>query len=74
MKSSNEGEISEEKEKEMHQSAVLCFITSRVFNQKKETYIYCQIGTNLLTSPSGDPLNPYKWSEIEGKRAAKYIH
>ena len=46
----------------MHQSAVLCFITSRVFNQKKETYIYCQIGTNLLTSPSGDPLNPYKWS------------
>jgi hypothetical protein len=53
---------------------VLCFITLRTFNQEKETYIYCQIGTNLLTSPSSDLHNPYEWSEIEGKRAAQYIY
>jgi len=28
--------------------------------RKKETYIYCQIGTKLLTSRSGGPLNTWQ--------------
>jgi hypothetical protein len=53
---------------------VLCNITSRTFNPKKETYIYCQIGTKLLTSLSGDPLNLYRRNETICGSVATYSH
>ncbi|MCQ1534195.1 hypothetical protein FTO70_00480 [Methanosarcina sp. KYL-1] len=44
------------------------------FGREKETYIYCQIGTKLLTSLSGDPLNPGRRSRYGRECAAKYTH
>jgi len=41
----------DKKEKEKTKTCTLLYDFNEP-NQKKETYIYCQIGTNLLTSPS----------------------
>lgn len=60
--------------KELKESnAVLAAFFLALLLTKKETYIYCQIGTKLLTSLSGDPLNAHIWSKIRIKRAATYI-
>ena len=43
-------------------------------NLEKETYIYSQIGTKLLTSPSGDPLNLLNWKKESEVRELLNIH
>jgi hypothetical protein len=37
----------------------LKLLLAELLLRKKETYIYCHIGTKLLTSLSGDPLNAH---------------